>query len=158
MLYRTLGKTGLEVSELGFGAWGIGGTGWIGADDDESLRALRRAIEHGVNFLDTAYAYGDGHSEQLVGAVVRESVRPVYVASKVPPKNMEWPARPGLRPEEVFPADWIVACTEGSLQNLGLETIDVARGRSASSASRSTTTSRRTRSGSSSRGSSTPSR
>ena len=125
MRYRTLGKTGLEVSELGFGAWGIGRDAWIGADDDESMRALRRAIEHGVNFLDTAYAYGDGHSEQLVGAAVRGSAEPVYVASKVPPKNMEWPARPGIPPEEVFPADWIVACTERSLENLGLETIDV---------------------------------
>jgi len=125
MRYRTLGKTGLGVSELGFGAWGIGGTGWVGAEDDESLRALRLAIEQGVNFLDTAYAYGDGHSEHLVGVAVRESAERVYVASKVPPKNKQWPAKPGLRPEEVFPADWIVACTEGSLQNLGLETIDV---------------------------------
>jgi aryl-alcohol dehydrogenase-like predicted oxidoreductase len=125
MRYRTLGRTDLQVSELGFGAWGIGGTGWIGADDDESARALRLAIEHGVNFLDTAHAYGDGHSEQLVGAAVRESAGTVYVASKVPPKNWEWPARPGVRPQEVFPADWIVACTEGSLQNLGLETLDV---------------------------------
>jgi aryl-alcohol dehydrogenase-like predicted oxidoreductase len=125
MRYRALGKTGLEVSELGFGAWGIGGTMWIGADDDESLRALRLAIEHGVNFLDTAYGYGDGHSEQLVGAAVRDSAETVYVASKIPPKNMQWPARPGVRAEEAFPADWIVACTERSLQNLGLETIDV---------------------------------
>jgi aryl-alcohol dehydrogenase-like predicted oxidoreductase len=125
MRYRTLGKTGLEVSELGFGAWGIGGTGWIGAEDEESLRALRLAIEHGVNFLDTAYAYGDGHSERLVGIAVRGAADPVYVATKVPPKNMQWPAQPGLRPEEVFPADWIVACTESSLQNLGVETIDV---------------------------------
>jgi aryl-alcohol dehydrogenase-like predicted oxidoreductase len=125
MLYRTLGRTGLEVSELGFGAWGIGGTAWIGADDDESLRALRLAIEHGVNFIDTAYAYGDGHSEQLVGAAVRESSETVYVASKVPPRNRQWPAAPGVRAEDVFPADWIVSCTERSLQNLGLETIDV---------------------------------
>lgn len=125
MRYRKLGKTGLEVSELGFGAWGIGADAWIGADDDESLRALRLAIEKGVNFLDTAYAYGDGHSERLVGTVVRESAETVYVASKVPPKNMEWPARPGARAEEIFPADWIVACTERSLQDLGLETIDV---------------------------------
>lgn len=125
MRYRTLGKTGLEVSELGYGAWGIGGTAWIGADDDESVRALRLAIEHGVNFLDTAYGYGDGHSERLVGAAVRESPGTVYVASKIPPKNREWPARPGVRAEETFPADWILACTERSLQNLGLETIDV---------------------------------
>jgi aryl-alcohol dehydrogenase-like predicted oxidoreductase len=125
MRYRTLGKTGLEVSELGYGAWGIGGDAWIGADDDESLRALRLAIELGVNFLDTAYAYGDGHSEQLVGAAVRESADTVYVASKVPPKNWQWPAQPGVRAEETFPADWIVTCTERSLGNLGLETIDV---------------------------------
>jgi aryl-alcohol dehydrogenase-like predicted oxidoreductase len=125
MRYRTLGKTGLEVSELGFGAWGIGGTMWIGADDAESLRALRLAIELGVNFLDTAYGYGDGHSEQLIGAAVRESAETVYVASKIPPRTMQWPAQPGVRAEEAFPADWVVACTERSLQNLGLETIDV---------------------------------
>jgi aryl-alcohol dehydrogenase-like predicted oxidoreductase len=122
---RTLGKTGLQVSELGFGAWGIGGTMWIGADDAESLRALRLAIDRGVNFLDTAYGYGDGHSEQLVGAAIRESAETVYVASKIPPKNMQWPAPPGARAEETFPAQWIVACTERSLENLGLETIDV---------------------------------
>ena len=125
MQYRTLGKTGLEVSELGFGAWGIGGAAWIGAEDDESVRALRAAIDRGVNFLDTAFVYGDGHSEELVGAAVRDSAETVYVASKIPPKNMEWPAPSGLRAEEVFPADWIVACTERSLEKLGLETIDV---------------------------------
>jgi aryl-alcohol dehydrogenase-like predicted oxidoreductase len=125
MIYRPLGRTGLEVSELGFGAWGIGGTMWIGADDEESLRALRLAIERGVNFLDTAYGYGDGHSEELVGAAVRESADTVYVASKIPPKNRQWPAQPGVRAEEAFPADWIVTCTERSLENLGLETIDV---------------------------------
>jgi aryl-alcohol dehydrogenase-like predicted oxidoreductase len=125
MKYRTLGKTGLQVSELGFGAWGIGGTMWIGADDAESLQALRLAIERGVNFLDTAYGYGDGHSEELVGAAIRESAETVYVASKIPPKNMQWPAQPGVRAEEAFPADWIVDCTERSLGNLGLDTIDV---------------------------------
>ena len=125
MLYRTLGRTGLEVSELGFGAWGIGGTGWIGADDDESLRALRLAIDRGVNFLDTAHGYGDGHSEELVGAAVRDSAEKVYVASKVPPKNRQWPAPAGVPVEETFPADWIVSCTERSLQNLGLDAIDV---------------------------------
>ena len=125
MRYRALGKTGIEVSELGFGAWGIGGTMWIGADDDQSLRALRLAIDRGVNFLDTAYGYGDGHSEELVGAAVRNSAETVYVASKIPPKNMQWPARAGVRAEDAFPADWIVTCTERSLQNLGLDTIDV---------------------------------
>jgi aryl-alcohol dehydrogenase-like predicted oxidoreductase len=125
MRYRTLGKTGLEVSELGYGAWGIGKTMWIGADDDESLRALRRAIELGVNFLDTALGYGNGHSERLVGQAVRDAAETVYVATKAPPKNGQWPAQPGVRAEEAFPADWVVSCAEESLANLGLETIDV---------------------------------
>jgi aryl-alcohol dehydrogenase-like predicted oxidoreductase len=89
------------------------------------VRALRLAIEQGVNFLDTAYAYGDGHSEELVGAAVRESAETVYVATKVPPKNWLWPAPACVRAEEVFPADWIASCTERSLERLGLETIDV---------------------------------
>jgi len=125
MRYRTLGKTGLSVSELGYGAWGIGKTLWIGAEDDESLRALRRAIELGVNFVDTALAYGGGHSERLVGQVVREARETVYVATKVPPKTMTWPAPSGVHADEIVPGDWIVECTESSLSNLGLETIDV---------------------------------
>jgi aryl-alcohol dehydrogenase-like predicted oxidoreductase len=125
MRFRTLGRTGLEVSELGYGAWGIGQTMWIGADDEESLQALRRAIELGVNFVDTALGYGNGHSEELVGRVVRESSETVHVATKMPPKNMQWPARAGVRAEEAFPADWVVECTERSLRNLGLETVDV---------------------------------
>jgi aryl-alcohol dehydrogenase-like predicted oxidoreductase len=125
MKYRSLGKTGLEVSELGYGAWGIGKSMWLGADDDESLRALRRAVEQGVNFIDTALGYGDGHSEELVGRVVRETKGVVYVSSKVPPKNARWPAAPGVPASEAFPADWVVDCTERSLRNLGLETIDV---------------------------------
>ncbi len=125
MRYRTLGRTGLEVSELGYGAWGIGQTMWIGADDEESLRALRRSIELGVTFIDTALGYGNGHSEQLVGQVVRDVPETVSVATKMPPKNMQWPSRPGVHADEAFPGDWIVECTEKSLRNLGLETIDV---------------------------------
>ncbi|HWB22412.1 MAG TPA: aldo/keto reductase [Gaiellaceae bacterium] len=125
MRYRTLGRTGLEVSELGYGAWGIGKSMWVGADDDESLRALRRAIELGVNFLDTALAYGDGHSEKLVGEVVRSSSETVYVATKVPPKNMRWPAPDGIHADVAFPGDYVIERTEESLRNLGLETIDV---------------------------------
>jgi aryl-alcohol dehydrogenase-like predicted oxidoreductase len=125
MLYRQLGKTGLEISVLGYGAWGIGGTMWIGADDDESLRALRRAIELGDNFIDTAHGYGKGHSEQLVGQVLRDASETVYVATKIPPKNRIWPAPAGVSVEETYPADWIVRCTEESLERLGVETIDV---------------------------------
>ena len=125
MRYRPLGRTGIEVSEIGYGAWGIGGKQWLGGADDESLRALRRAIELGLNFVDTALAYGDGHSEKLVGEVVRASKAPVYIATKVPPKNRLWPARPGIAIGEVFPYDYIVSCTEESLRNLGTERIDL---------------------------------
>jgi aryl-alcohol dehydrogenase-like predicted oxidoreductase len=125
MRYRTLGRTGLEVSELGYGAWGIGKSMWVGADDEESLRSLRRAVELGVNFLDTALVYGDGHSEKLVGEVVRSSNETVYVASKVPPKNMRWPAPDGIQADAAFPGDYVIERTEESLRNLGLETIDV---------------------------------
>lgn len=125
MNYRKLGGTGLEVSEVGYGAWGISGKQWIGARDDESLRALNRAIDLGLNFIDTALAYGDGHSERLVGQVVRERDERVYVATKVPPKNGVWPAPAGLNPDEVFPGDYVRECTERSLENLGLEAVDV---------------------------------
>ncbi len=125
MRYRTLGRTGLQVSEVGYGAWGIGGKQWLGGDDGESLAALRRAIELGLNFIDTALAYGDGHSERLVGQVVRESSATVYVATKVPPKNQLWPARPGIGIREVFPYRYILECTEKSLRNLGLDHIDL---------------------------------
>ena len=108
MRYRTLGRTGIEVGDIGFGAWGIGGKQWIGGSDQESLAALRRALELGVNFIDTALAYGDGHSEELVGQVVRSAPGKVYVATKAPPKNRLWPARPGIDIEEVFPYDYVI--------------------------------------------------
>jgi aryl-alcohol dehydrogenase-like predicted oxidoreductase len=123
--YRRLGRTGLEVSEIGYGAWGIGKSQWLGAEDDESLRALRRAIDLGLNFIDTALSYGEGHSERLVGQVVRERGERVYVATKIPPKNRKWPATAGLHPDETFPADHVRECTEMSLENLGLDAIDV---------------------------------
>jgi len=123
MKYRTLGRTGLKISEIGFGAWGIGAVMWKGAKDDESLQALNTAIDQGVNFLDTALVYGNGHSEQLVGEVVRARSERIYVATKVPPKNRLWPARGSL--DEVFPSDYIVNCVENSLRNLGLERIDL---------------------------------
>src|SRR5438105_10726778 len=125
MRYRKLGRTNFEVSEIGYGAWGIGGTQWLGGNDDESLQALRRAIELGVNFIDTALAYGGGHSEQLVGQVVREAKQQIYVATKVPPKNGLWPAQPGIDIQEVFPYAYILKCAEQSLRNLKFETVDL---------------------------------
>ncbi|HEY8460293.1 MAG TPA: aldo/keto reductase [Blastocatellia bacterium] len=124
MKYRTLGRTGIEVSEIGYGAWGIGGGQWTGGDDDEARRALNLAIDQGVNFIDTALAYGEGHSERLVGEVVRSRKERIYIASKVPPKNREWPAR-DVPLREVFTYDYIIECTEQSLRNLGVETIDL---------------------------------
>ena len=125
MIYRRLGDTDLEISVLGYGAWGIGGSMWIGADDGESLTALRRAVELGVNLIDTAAGYGNGHSERLVGKVVREAAKTVHVSTKIPPKNGRWPAPAGVHADDAFPADWVVGQTEQSLERLGLETIDV---------------------------------
>jgi aryl-alcohol dehydrogenase-like predicted oxidoreductase len=121
--YRKLGTTEAEVSEIGFGAWGIGGKQWQGGNDDESIRALKRSFELGVNFVDTALAYGDGHSEQLVGQSVKKDFHRVYVATKIPPKNGIWPASPSTPISEVFPYDYIIRSTEQSLKNLGIEQI-----------------------------------
>lgn len=125
MQYRPLGKTGLTISEIGFGAWGIGNTMWQGAQDSESLRALHRAADLGVNFFDTALVYGDGHSEALIGQFLRERKEPVILASKVPPKNMVWPAQPGTPLSQAFSYAHVIRSTERSLKNLGVETIDI---------------------------------
>jgi aryl-alcohol dehydrogenase-like predicted oxidoreductase len=124
MRYRKLGRTGLEVSEIGFGAWGIGGDAWHGAEDERSLEAMRRAVALGVTFVDTAIAYGNGHSEELVGRVKREHPE-LIVATKINPANWQWPALDGQPADDYFPAEHVVARTEQSLRNLGLESIDV---------------------------------
>jgi len=123
MRYRTLGRTGWEVSEIGFGAWGIGKHMWVGADDEESMRALHRAVDQGVNFIDTALAYGVGYSENLVGRFVKERSERIYVATKVPPKNRIWPSKGTL--DEVFPPEYVIECAETSLANLGVNTLDL---------------------------------
>jgi len=125
MQYRKLGRTGLEISDVGYGAWGIGGRQWQGGTDDESIRALHRAFELGLNFIDTALAYGDGHSERLVAQVLKTAPHRIFVATKIPPKNRLWPARPGTKIKDVFPRGYIAECTGQSLRNLGVETIDL---------------------------------
>jgi aryl-alcohol dehydrogenase-like predicted oxidoreductase len=125
MVERRLGRTGFNVSEIGYGAWGIGGKQWLGGSDRDSLAALRKAIEMGVTFIDTALAYGEGHSEQLVGKAVADAGREIYVATKVPPKNLLWPARPGIGIEDVFPYQYIMDCTDQSLRNLRVDAIDL---------------------------------
>lgn len=128
MKYRLFGKTGWELSEIGFGCWGMGG-GWGRRDDAQARAALTRALEAGVNFFDTAYVYGDGVSERLLGEMIRawrgSHREPVYVATKVPAKTMKWPADPSMDPEAAFPADWIVRCTDTSLKRLGMEQVDL---------------------------------
>jgi aryl-alcohol dehydrogenase-like predicted oxidoreductase len=124
MHYRTLGRTGWLVSEMGYGMWGM--AGWTGSDDDQSRAALRRAVELGCTFFDTAYAYGEGHSEKLLGELVRDHPdRGLIVATKVPPKNRRWPSRRGFAIADVFPPDYIAEYARRSLENLGLPRIDL---------------------------------
>ena len=111
------------MSEIGYGAWGIGGNQWRGSSDEEGLNALRKALELGVNFIDTALAYNEGHSERLISQVLKETGAKAWVATKVPPKNRLWPAQPGIGIGEVFPYQYVIDSTETSLRNLGVETI-----------------------------------
>jgi aryl-alcohol dehydrogenase-like predicted oxidoreductase len=124
MQYRTFGRTGWRVSEIGYGMWGM--AGWTGSTDEESERSLDRAVELGCTFFDTAWAYGDGRSEQLLGRLLkRHPGERLYTATKIPPKNRKWPARAEYTLDEVFPADYIRECTETSLRNLDLPTMDL---------------------------------
>lgn len=122
---RILGRTGLEVSEIGFGGWGIGKSMWGRTDDAASIKALRRAIELGVTYFDTAAVYGHGHSERLIARAVRESGAPAIVGTKVPPENMEWPAHYRTRLGHAFSPDWVRKSVERSLRNLRRETLDL---------------------------------
>ena len=126
MHYRTLGRTGLKVGIIGFGAWGIGKGLWVGAEDDVSLRALKAARDAGVNFFDTALAYGTGHSEELLNRAFGRS-DDVIIASKVPPKNFIWPARRGTPLREAFPQRYVLDSLGTSLKNLGRDRVDICQ-------------------------------
>jgi aryl-alcohol dehydrogenase-like predicted oxidoreductase len=124
MRYRTYPRTNWSIAEVGYGMWGMGG--WTGSDDAESHAALDEAIRLGCNVFDTAWAYGSGHSEELLGqALRRHAGTRLYVATKVPPKNFQWPGRAETPIAEVFPPAHIREYTEKSLANLGVETIDL---------------------------------
>lgn len=124
MQYRTLGRTGWQVSDIGYGMWGL--AGWTGSNDDESLQSLHRAVALGCNFFDTAWGYGSGHSEKLLGQLVRAYPdKKLYVASKLPPKNFKWPARPEYSLDDTYPPDHMRQYLESSLQNLGLSQMDL---------------------------------
>ena len=124
MRYRPFGRTGWSVSEVGYGMWGL--AGWTGSDDQQTRAALRLAVELGCNFFDSAYAYGEGRSEQRLGELVRcFPGRKLYTATKVPPRNRQWPSRRGDRLDDVFPPDHIREYAERSLANLGLPRVDL---------------------------------
>ncbi|MEX0289709.1 MAG: aldo/keto reductase [Flavobacteriaceae bacterium] len=124
MIYRDFGNTGWKVSEIGYGMWGM--AGWKESDDLQSSRSLDLAVENGVNFFDTAWGYGEGHSERLLGMLVkRHPNTKLYTASKIPPKNFQWPAKPEYTLEDSYPAEHIMEYTHKTLRNLGLEQIDL---------------------------------
>ncbi len=124
MQHRRFGRTGWNVSEIGYGMWGM--AGWTGSEDAESLASLQRAVDLGCNFFDTAWAYGDGHSEQLLGKVLRaNSGKTLYTATKVPPKNRQWPARREYSLDDCYPPEYIEEYVEKSLQKIGVKTLDL---------------------------------
>ncbi len=130
MHHRPFGRTGRSVSELGVGMWGMGGGigGWTGADDGQSMAVLQAAVDAGATFFDSAQVYGYGHTDRLLGELVRANPgRELFVASKVPPKNREWPARPGDRLRDVFPPDHVRASVEGMLRQLQVDAIDLVQ-------------------------------
>ena len=138
MKYRTLGKTGLKVSEVGCGTWQLANdpNAWVGSDLNESLKSLERFVELGGNFIDTAWIYGYDDSkpskhpsEELIGKLLKKSSKrdKLIIATKVPPKNMHWPALKGVHISEVFPNDWIIKCVDDSLRSLGVDVIDLVQ-------------------------------
>ena len=124
MNYRTFGRTGWQVSEVGYGMWGM--AGWTGSESKEVNEALDKSVEMGCNFFDTAWGYGEGLSEKILGALIkRQGGKKLYVATKIPPKNRKWPSKSSFDLKDVFPSDYIIEYTEKSLKNLGVETIDL---------------------------------
>jgi aryl-alcohol dehydrogenase-like predicted oxidoreductase len=124
MIYRRFGRTDWQLSEIGYGMWGMGG--WKASDDQQSMDSLHLSVERGLNFFDTAWGYGEGHSERLLGQLVKAHPdTKLYTASKIPPMNFQWPAKPEYSFEESYPEQHIREYTEKTLTNLGLEQMDL---------------------------------
>ena len=124
MNYRTLGKTGWKVSEISHGMWGMGS--WTGSTDEEALEALHRSVELGINFFDTAWIYGNGHSEQLLGKLLKSYPnKHLYTSTKIPPKSIRYPMEPFYKLNEEFPPDHINEYVHKSMKNMGLEKLDL---------------------------------
>lgn len=124
MQQRTFGRLGWNVSGIGYGMWGM--AGWSGSDLEETENALDEAVNNNCNFFDTAWGYGEGMSEQILGRLIKRHLdKKIYAATKIPPKNFEWPSKPEFKLSEVFPSSHIIEYTEKSLKNLNVETIDL---------------------------------
>ncbi|WP_372946130.1 aldo/keto reductase, partial [Muriicola sp.] len=122
--YRRFGRTNWEVSEIGYGMWGMGS--WKESDDRLSARSLDLAVELSLNFFDTAWGYGEGHSEKLLGELLkRHPGKKLYTASKIPPRNFKWPARPEYAFEDSYPTDHVMDYTHRTLKNLDVEQLDL---------------------------------
>jgi aryl-alcohol dehydrogenase-like predicted oxidoreductase len=124
MKYRKLGRTGFAVSDLAHGLWGM--SGWSGSEDRESLQALQLDVDLGCNVFDTAWAYGDGKSDCLLGKIMAQNKgKRTYAASKIPPKNLKWPASAQDEYSDVFPADYVFKYTDLIREKLGVNSIDL---------------------------------
>ena len=124
MQYRTFGRTGWNVSDIGCGLWGM--SGWTGSDDRQSAASLQQAADAGCNFFDSAWAYGSGKSDQLLGQLIRDDLgKRLYAASKIPPKNFRWPALPSYKYADVFSPDHVFRFANLIRKNLGADTIDL---------------------------------
>ena len=124
MKYRKLGRTNLDVSDISYGLWGM--SGWSGSDDAASLRGLQTSVDLGCNFFDTAWEYGNGKSDGLLGeTLARNKSKRLYSASKIPPMNGKWPATPEYAYQEVFPAGHVFEYAKKIREKLGVETIDL---------------------------------
>jgi aryl-alcohol dehydrogenase-like predicted oxidoreductase len=124
MKYRTLGRTGFQVSDIAHGLWGM--SGWSESDDSESRQAIQLAIDLGCTFFDTAWAYGNGKSDGLLGeALTKNTGKRIYAASKIPPKNLQWPALPKYKYSDVFPSDHVFRYAEKIRDQLRAESIDL---------------------------------
>ncbi len=132
MNYRRFGRSGWKVSEIGYGMWGL--AGWTGSEDTETMQSLRRAVELGCNFFDTAWAYGDGKSEEILAKILKEYKnnsgvggpdKHLYVATKIPPKNRRWPSTRTFTLDDCYPPEYVQEYVEKSLKNLDVDTIDL---------------------------------
>jgi len=124
MRFRKLGRTGFNVSDMGHGLWGM--SGWSGSEDQQSLESLQLSVDLGCNFFDTAWAYGTGHSDELIGKVAKQNRgKRLFVASKIPPKNGKWPATPDYKYADVFPHATVMRYTEKIRRALDIDRVDL---------------------------------